>query len=155
MSALKVDRILVLLKAKIDRDVSSHCWQNFGSSERNSCQLRHLTRKITPSRIKVALKATLLALIVDRRHSIFQEYQLLKLTKFWQPWKLRSTGMSSPTVDRILVSMKARINRNVNSHCWQDFWELQKTTLSTPIVDGKHSVFQVLGSSESYGNVSS
>ena len=29
-----------------------------------------------------------------------------------------------------------------------------KTILSAPIVDGKHSVFQVLGSSESYRNVS-
>ena len=58
-------------------------------------------------------------------------------------------------VDRVLAPMKARVNRNVNSHCRQDFWQLQKTTLSTPIVDGKHSFFQVLGSSESYGNVSS
>ena len=30
-----------------------------------------------------------------------------------------------------------------------------KATLSTPIVDGKHSIFQVLGSSESYRNVNS
>ena len=43
--------------------------------------------------------------------------------------------MSTSTVDRIL--------------------ELRKATLSTPIVDGKHSVFQVFGSSENYRNVSS
>ena len=30
-----------------------------------------------------------------------------------------------------------------------------KVTLSTPIVDGEHSVFKVLGSSESYMNFSS
>ena len=30
-----------------------------------------------------------------------------------------------------------------------------KATLSIPIVEGKHSVFQVLGSTESYKNVNS
>ena len=41
--------------------------------------------------------------------------------------------MSTPTVDRALVALKA--------------------TLSTPIVDGRHGVFQVLVSFGSYRNV--
>ena len=53
--------------------------------------------------------------------------------------------MSTLKIVGILVAIKATIDRNVNSHEWQDFGS------STPIVDGKHSVFQVFGSSESYG----
>ena len=33
MSALKVNRTLVVLKATVDGNVSSHCWQDSGSSE--------------------------------------------------------------------------------------------------------------------------
>ena len=43
--------------------------------------------------------------------------------------------MSTLIVDRVLVAIK--------------------NTLSTPIVEGKHSALQVFGSSESYRNVSS
>ena len=46
---------------------------------------------------------------------------------------LKATGTSALKVARILVALKA--------------------TLSTPIADGRHSVFQVFGSSESYRNV--
>ena len=30
---------------------------------------------------------------------------------------LQSIEMSTPTVDRILVAVKAKVSRNVNSHC--------------------------------------
>ena len=28
--------------------------------------------------------------------------------------------MSTPSVHKILMALKATVNRNVNSHCWQD-----------------------------------
>ena len=39
-SALKVVGILAAQKATFDRNVNSHCWQAFGSSEKLGCQLR-------------------------------------------------------------------------------------------------------------------
>ena len=48
----------------------------------------------------------------------------------------------------ILVVLKAAIDRNVNSHCWQKFVSSESFVFSTSIVDGKQSVFQVLGSSK-------
>ena len=80
-------------------------------------------------------------LIVGGRHSVFQvaleatRMSTLKVVRIWELLKPQSTGMSTTTVDRILVALKA--------------------TLSSSIVDGRHIVFQWLGSSRSYRNLSS
>ena len=58
---------------------------------------------------------------------------ILKFTEFLSLWQQRLMGSIVPS--RFKVALKA--------------------TLLTSIVDGKHSVFQVLSSSESYWNVSS
>ena len=76
-SALKVVAIFVALKATVNRNVSSHCCQEFrssesnsreeiqlplltefGSSEKLSCQLRQLMGSIVSSRFLVVLKVT-------------------------------------------------------------------------------------------------
>ena len=67
---------------------------------------------------------------------------------------LTAIGTSTLKVVGILVAIKATVNRNVNSHYGRILVAL-KAMLSTPIVDGRHSVFQVLGSSGSYRNVNS
>ena len=46
---LTVDRILVVLKAAVDRNVNSQCLQNFGSFESYGCQLRKLTGRVSSS----------------------------------------------------------------------------------------------------------
>ena len=58
MSAPTIDRILAALKAAVDRNVNSYCWQEFGSSEKLRCQLRQLTGSIVSSRFLVAPKVT-------------------------------------------------------------------------------------------------
>ena len=58
---------------------------------------------------------------------------ILKFTEFLSLWQQRLMGSIVPS--RFKVALKA--------------------TLLASIVDGKHSVFQVLSSSESYWNVSS
>ena len=80
-------------------------------------------------------------LIVDGRHSVLQvaleatRMLTFKVVRIWELLKPQSTGMSTTTVDRILVALKA--------------------TLPSSIVDGRHIVFQWLGSSRSYRNVNS
>ena len=157
MSTIAVDRILVVLKAIVNKKVNSHCWQEFVSSESYNCQLRQLMGRITSSRFLVVLKVTLSTLIADGKHSTF-----------------KATGMSALKVNRILVALKVTVDRNVYFHCWLDFdnfesysrreyqpplltrfWQLWKLRLSTSTFDRKHSVFQVLGSSESYTNANS
>ena len=58
MSIPAVDKILVALKAMIDRKVTSHCWQDVGCYESYGCQLRQLTESIVSSRFQVVLIAT-------------------------------------------------------------------------------------------------
>ena len=62
------------MKATVDRNVNSHCGQDFGSSDSYGCQLQHLTGSIVPSRFKVALEATLSTPTVDGKHSVFQVF---------------------------------------------------------------------------------
>ena len=57
-STLRVVGILVALKATVDKNVDSHCWQDFGSFEKLRRQLRSLTGSIVSSRFLVALIAT-------------------------------------------------------------------------------------------------
>ena len=40
MSAVKVDRVLAALKTTVDKNVNSHCWQDFGSSKNYVYQLQ-------------------------------------------------------------------------------------------------------------------
>ena len=86
-STFKVVGILVALKATVDSNVNSHCWQDFGSSEKLRCQLRKCTGSIVSSRFLIALI---------------------------------STGMSTLKVFGILVALQTTVNKNSNSHCWQD-----------------------------------
>ena len=72
MSTIAVDRILVVLKAIVNKKVNSHCQHDFVSSESYNCQLQQLMGSITSSRFLVVLKATLSTLIADGKHSIFQ-----------------------------------------------------------------------------------
>ena len=58
MSSFNVVGILVALKATVDRNVNSHCWQDFGSSEKLRRQLRSFTGSIASFRFLVTLKAT-------------------------------------------------------------------------------------------------
>ena len=39
---------------------------------------------------------------------------------------LRSTGMSNPSVNRVLVAVQAIVNMNVDSHCLQDYGDSKK-----------------------------
>ena len=55
---LMVDRILVVLKATVDRNVNSQSWQDFGSSGSYVYEFQELTGSIASSRYLVALKAT-------------------------------------------------------------------------------------------------
>ena len=86
---------------------------------------------------------------------------------------LRLTVISTPTVDRTLVALKSVFSRDINCYCWQDFGNSEnytfqllqllgsiassrfqvtlKARLSSLIVEGKYSIFQVLGSSEKVG----
>ena len=102
MSTSTVGRILVALKATVDRslnfqwwvalystvdrNVSSHYWQDF-----HYPKICHWWELLTPTidRSLVTLKATV---------------------------NLNITS----TVERILVTLKVTVNRNVNSHCWQN-----------------------------------
>ena len=86
---------------------------------------------------------------------------------------LKATGTSALRVVEILIALQATGDRNVKSHCWRNFgssesysqqecylpllirfWQLRKATLPTPTVDGRHMVFQVFGSSDSYRSIS-
>ena len=46
MSAFQVDNILVVLKATVDRNINSHCWQDSGSSQ-NGCRVKEVAEKET------------------------------------------------------------------------------------------------------------
>lgn len=61
---------------------------------------------------------------------------------FWKLWKLQLTGILTPTVDRVVVALKATLKRNVNSHFSQHFGDSEN-------YGRQQSVFQVSGSSES------
>ena len=104
MSISTVDRILVVVKTTV-RNVNSHCWQDFGSSESYSWQV----------------------------------CQFPLLTRFWELQKATLStpiGMSTPTVERILIGQKAmitewrrwRTNWRRKSHMW---W----THISRSVVD--------------------
>ena len=89
----------------------------------------------TVDRILVALKATGLSPIKVDRNSVAMKATTdgtanSRLTRYWKLLNLRLSGMSTLTVDRILVALKLRF--------------------LTPKIDGKHSIVQVLDSSESY-----
>ena len=211
----------VSFEITVDRNVNSHCWQDFGSSKgciQQDCQLPLLTRiwwflklrstgmsTLTTERILVALKVT-----VVNSNSWWEAESLPCFRKLW------STGMSTPTADRSLVALKDMVNRNVTvdrvllllkatvhgnvnstvdrilvslkttvvrKQSWQEtgnrvvdrkqslpafrqLWKIQSTETSAPIdnrilmalkatvvnftVYGKHRVFWILGSSESY-----
>ena len=105
--ALKVVGILVAPKATVDKNVNSYCWQDLGSSlsySRQECQshfwqdfgssekLRRQLRQLTGSVVSSRLLVAVIA-----------------------------TGTSALKVVGILVAPKATVDRNVNSHCWQDF----------------------------------
>ena len=85
--------------------------------------------------------------------------------------------MSASNADKILVALNTSVDRKVNFYCRQDFGSsgcsscqfqqltegtvysrflvALKATLSTLIVDGRHSDYHVLGTSESYKYISS
>ena len=128
--------------------------RNFGSSHSYGCQLQQLKWSIVPSRFKVALKVTLSTPIVDGKHSAFQvfgssvSYRNVCVVGFGSSESHGQQECQLPLLTG-LVALKAIVDRNVSSHCWQD-WYLQKAILSTLALDGKHSTFQVFGSPESY-----
>ena len=89
----------------------------------------------TADRILVALKATGLSPFKVDRNSVAMKATTdgnanSRLTRYWKLLNLRLSGMSTLTVDRVLVALKLRF--------------------LTPTIDGKHSAVQVLDSSESY-----
>ena len=141
MAAFNGDRTLVALKVMVKKSFNSQPWQDFGSSEsydRQECQFLKLMgfwwlSKLQSARMLTPTVDTILAAFkaaVGRNfnsnfwhgfgsYEIYgqQEFQLPLLTWLLYLLKLKSAS----TVGRILVALKATSNRNVNSHCWQEF----------------------------------
>ena len=123
MPSPTVERSLVALKATINRNVSSHCRENSVSFE------------ITVDR---NVNSHCWQDFGSSKGCIQQDCQLPLLTRIWWFWKLRSTGMSTLTTERILVALKVTV---VNSNSWWEaeslpyFRKLWSTGMSTPTAD--------------------
>ena len=140
MPSPTVERSLVALKATINRNVSSHCWENsisfeitvdrnvnshywqgFGSSKgciQQDCQLPLLTRIWWFWKLRSTAMSTLTTerILVARKVTVVNSnswWEAESLPCFRYPWKLWSTGMSTPTAERSLVALKNMVNRNV------------------------------------------
>ena len=159
MPSPTVERSLVALKATINRNVSSHCWENsvsfeitvdrnvnshywqgFGSSKgciQQDCQLPLLTRIWWFWKLRSTGMSTLTTerILVARKVTVVNSnswWEAESLPCFRYPWKLWSTGMSTPTADRSLVALKNMVNRNVTVD--RVLLLLKATGMSTPTV---------------------
>ena len=150
-STLKVVGILVALKSTVNRNVNSHCWKNFGSSE-SYVDNSDSWREAWCSRFLVALIATGMSTlkVVGILVALEAAVDINVNSHCWQDigsfeklhcqlWKLTgsivssrflvaliATGMSTLKVVGILVALEAAVDINVNSHCWQDIGSFEK-----------------------------
>ena len=124
MPAPTFDRILIALKATNDRNVNYHFWMDFCRSESygwQECQLPLLIKfwwLWSLGSIECQLPLLIKFWWLWSLGSM--ECQLPLLIKFWWLWRLGSMGMLTSTVDKILVALKATVNKSVNFQLLQD-----------------------------------
>ena len=149
-SALKVVAVLVALKATVDRNDNSHCWQDSGSSESCITAWRRWRthRKGTPLMWRTHMWGRIVQLLVKRTHKWWKcKLRIaLKATVVWQLTKNKSTLIIHNVQLRLVLNHYSLqpVNHCVESvHIRSFFWSVFSCiqTEYRKIRTGKNSVF--------------